>query len=324
MNWRFVVPIISVTVFNAIIISVGAILFRNSQAFGVLMVAYVIGLKHAMDADHIAAIDNVTRSLMSQGSRPLTVGLFFSLGHSTIVFLAISLVLITKNSIDFSSYQSFAQIGGPIISSTFLVIVGIVNTISIKHLLKCMKQAQMDPESMDLDVIQMLSKGGPTSHFLLRILRTIDKPWKMYPVGLLFGLGFDTASEIIVLALAVTQSDITDASILVFPLVFTAGICLIDTLDGLLMLYVYGHASIDPLQKLIFNLNVTILSVVVAFGVALIQILSLVQTLVGLEGGFWDMIATVDEHFEIMGIVIASCFVLAFLISWVLVKLNKK
>src|SRR5258708_5316200 len=244
----------------------------NPLLLGLLTIAYGLGLRHAVDADHIAAIDNITRKFMVDGKRPISIGLYFSLGHSTIVIL-LSLVIATASSFVehfLSSYQSIGFVIGTSISTLFLFLIASLNLITFFTILQNYRQ----PTSKQSSEMKLI---GPLSKFFSPLFQTVNKPWHMYFVGLLFGLGFDTASEVGLLSISAING-LTNASVLVIiliPLAFTAGMTLIDTADGMLMLVVYGWAYIKPERKLSYNLIITLLSVIVAFVIGSIQIFSL-------------------------------------------------
>ncbi|HEY0444714.1 MAG TPA: HoxN/HupN/NixA family nickel/cobalt transporter [Candidatus Limnocylindrales bacterium] len=278
--------------------------------------AYTFGLRHAVDADHIAAIDNTTRKLMQDGQRPVAVGLFFSLGHSTIV-VALSVVIALSAGF-VSDIPSFREIGGLIgtaVSAAFLLVIGTINLIVLIDIYRMFRKVSRggayDQESLE----DFLNNRGLLARIFRPMLRAITKSWHMYPLGVLFGLGFDTASEVALLGLAATSgaSHIPVGYILILPALFAAGMSLVDTTDGILMLGAYGWAYLKPIRKLYYNLNITLISVVIAFGIGGIEVLSIVGERLGLRGGVWDWVGELD--FGVIGVAIVAIFVGSWAIS---------
>jgi nickel/cobalt transporter (NiCoT) family protein len=278
--------------------------------------AYTFGLRHAVDADHIAAIDNTTRKLMQDGQRPVGVGLFFSLGHSTIV-VALSILLAISAGI-VSDIPTFREIGGLIgttVSAVFLLVIGLINLVVLIDIYRMFRRVsrggRYDEESLE----DFLNNRGLLARIFRPMLRMITRSWHMYPLGVLFGLGFDTASEVALLGLAATSgaSHIPVIYILILPALFAAGMSLVDATDGILMLGAYGWAYVKPIRKLYYNLNITLVSVVIAFGIGGIEILSIVADELKLSGGIWDWIADLD--FGILGLGIVVVFVASWAIS---------
>jgi nickel/cobalt transporter (NiCoT) family protein len=294
-----------------------AVALVASQAYPILLptafLAYSFGLRHAVDADHIAAIDNTTRKLMQDGQRPVGVGLFFSLGHSTIVVALSVLIAISAGIV--SDIPTFSEIGGLIgttVSAVFLLVIGLINLVVLIDIYKVFRRVARggtyDEESLE----DFLNNRGLLARIFRPMLRLIRKSWHMYPLGVLFGLGFDTASEVALLGLAATSgaNNIPVAYILILPALFAAGMSLVDATDGILMLGAYGWAYIKPIRKLYYNLNITLVSVVIAFGVGGIEVLAILAERLGLRGGIWDWIANLD--FGLIGIAI----IVVFLLSW--------
>ncbi len=290
--------------------------------------AYGFGLKHAVDADHIAAIDNVTRKLMQEKKQPVTVGLFFSLGHSSVVVIMSVLVaagvsFIRKGLVNGSSnlLTVFALIGTSI-SAIFLIVIGVINLVILFQALNAFKYAAAgNPIGDDID--EYLNKRGFFARIFRGLFKSIDKSWKMYPVGFLFGLGFDTASEIAILTVSgslATQS-IPFYVVLLFPLLFTAGMSLIDTTDGILMLGAYGWAFMKPIRKLYYNVSITTISVFVAFVIGGIETISVISGLLNLHGGVWDVVNGVS--FGKVGISIVIILLLSWAISSIIYRAKK-
>jgi nickel/cobalt transporter (NiCoT) family protein len=256
------------------------IAFAHPFVLGLLAIAYGLGLRHAVDADHIAAIDNTTRKFMLEGKRPLSIGLYFSLGHSTIVII-LSLAIALASSFLEKYLVSFHSLGffvGTLISSLFLFLVGLINFIALITIYKHFKLHQQHKSHQHEKEIHIT---GPLAKIFNPLFILIDKTWKIYFVGLLFGLGFDTASEVSLLSISAINS-ISHLSvwiILLIPLAFTAGMTLIDTANGVLMLFAYGWAYIKPERKFYYNITITLLSILLALGIGSLQLISILMHL---------------------------------------------
>ena len=288
----------------------------GGKAFGVgvALTAYTLGLRHAFDADHIAAIDNTTRKLMSDGQRPLAVGFFFSLGHSTVVF-ALALLLATgvKTIIGPVENQSsrlhhYTGLIGTSVSGLFLYLIATLNVIVLVGILRIfarMRRGDFDEAELE----QQLENRGLLNRLFGRFTRSITKSWHMYPVGLLFGLGFDTATEIALLVLAGTSAaaGLPWYAILSLPVLFTAGMCLLDTIDGSFMNFAYGWAFSNPVRKIYYNITITGLSVAVALLIGSIELLGLFAGQLGWHGRFWDWLGGLDLN--IVGFIVVGMFV---------------
>jgi high-affinity nickel-transport protein len=261
---------------------------------GTAALAYGLGLRHAVDADHIAAIDNVTRKLRGDGERPLMTGLFFSLGHSTVVVLASIGIVLSAGTFraHFAALQAWGGTAGTLISAAFLFVIAAVNAVILAD---TVRRVRRTPPGIDLPVA-----GGPLTFLVRPAFRLIHASWQMYPLGFLFGLGFDTASEVGLLGLSAAEAAKGMAlwSILVLPALFTAGMSLVDTADGVLMLHAYNWAFDRPRRKLYYNLAITAASVAIAVGVGGIELLGLVADRFGWSGG---IIGAVSAHFGLIG-----------------------
>jgi nickel/cobalt transporter (NiCoT) family protein len=278
--------------------------------------AYTFGLRHAVDADHIAAIDNTTRKLMQDGQRPVGVGLFFSLGHSTIV-VALSILLAISAGI-VSDIPTLREVGGLIgtaVSAVFLLAIGLINLVVLIDIYRMFRRVSAGGEYSEESLEDFLNNRGLLARLFRPMLRMIRKSWHMYPLGVLFGLGFDTASEVALLGLAATSgaNHLPIGYILILPALFAAGMSLVDATDGILMLGAYGWAYVKPIRKLYYNLNITLVSVLIAFLIGGIEVLSIVADRAGLTGGLWDVVARLD--FEFIGVGIIAIFVLSWGIS---------
>ncbi len=265
----------------------------NSYAVlaGLGVVAYVLGLRHGVDADHIAAIDNTTRKLIQEGKRPLTVGTWFSLGHSTVVVgLTVALTLATRAVVDdIPTLRDMGLVLGSLVSGAFLFIIGLVNVVivwEVYGIFRGLRENKLDGPQLEA----ALNKRGFMNRYFGRLFRIVEKPWQLYPIGVVFGLGFDTASEVALIAISVGVSAALSVPIwmiLVLPLMFTCGMVLVDTSDGVSMLFVYGWAFLKPIRKVYYNLTVTVISVLVAFligGVEVVQAISGSSTSTELSG----------------------------------------
>jgi high-affinity nickel-transport protein len=276
---------------------------------GAALLAYVLGLRHAVDADHIAAIDNVTRNLMQQGRKPLAVGLYFSLGHSTIVILACAAIAgmsVTLRS-RFSQLSDLGGVAGPTVSVGFLLLIAAANVGTLVAICRAFRVQRSEAAPRLEDPV---FPGGVLVRLLRPLLRLISKPWHMYPLGFLFGLGFDTATEVGLLAIAARQaSHVPLWSIMTFPALFTAGMALIDTADAALMARAYGWAFVKPRRKLAYNLVMTLVSIVVAVIVASLEALNLAAGKFAMNGGFWRWISNLNDHFGAIGALMVLFFV---------------
>ncbi|KAG0380202.1 hypothetical protein BGX24_009630 [Mortierella sp. AD032] len=341
---------------------------------GAMVIAYTLGLRHAVDADHLAAIDNVTRKLIYQDSLkarvngldswtpPVCVGLFFSLGHSTIVIIASVALALTATAIK-DKFDALGDTGGIIgtsVSAAFLFLIGFINLfvlIQVAQELRALRRTSeyqyRDPleemirntpdtssnnDSHDDGIINetndkhtseteepkapRFQSGGLFARIFRPLFNLIDRSWKMYPLGVLFGLGFDTATEVGLLGIAATkaQAGFPPAVILIFPALFTAGMSLIDTLDGIIMVKAYGWAFVNPVKKLWYNFVVTLLGVIVAFVVGISELLGLLAEKLDLEGSFWDFFAMLSDHFGLIGYVILATFILTWVFAVLIYK----
>jgi nickel/cobalt transporter (NiCoT) family protein len=304
--------------------------FRNYPILlGTAMLAYAFGLRHAFDADHIAAIDNVTRKLMQEGKRPVAVGFFFSLGHSTIVVLLSIAIAITATALQ-AKFENFTTVGavvGTLVSAFFLFAIAIANILVLISIYRTFQTVKNGGKFVEEDLDLTLSRRGFMGRILRRFFRLIERSWHMYPLGVLFGLGFDTATEVGLLGISATQAaqGLSIWSILVFPALFTAGMSLMDTTDGVLMLGAYGWAFLKPIRKLYYNLTITAVSVIVAVVVGGLEVLNLIGDKLGLtEGaGFWGAIGAINDNFGILGYIIVGIFILSWLISFIVYRAKR-
>ena len=296
---------------------------------GTAVLAYSFGLRHALDVDHIAAIDNVTRKLMQREKQPVAVGLFFSLGHSTVVFALTVAIAITATAFQ-TQFESFKMVGGVVgtlVSAFFLFAIALANIIVLFSVYRTFRTVKNGGRYVDEDLDLMLANRGLLGRVFRRFFRLIEWSWQMYPLGVLFGLGFDTATEVGLLGIAATQAShgLSIWSILVFPALFMAGMTLVDTTDSILMLRAYGWAFVKPIRKLYYNLTITAVSVVVAVVVGGLEVLNLVGDQLGLteRGGFWGAIGSLSDNFGVLGIAIIGIFIAGWLISYVIYRANR-
>ena len=293
----------------------------RTEVFGVGtgLLALTLGMRHAFDADHIAAIDNTTRKLMAEGKRPMTVGFFFALGHSTVVLALALLLNLGVNTLgtqlrdDTSGLHAVTGIIGTTVSGVFLYVLAALNTVllvSIGKAFRDLRAGRFDEQELE----RRLQQRGLMNRFLAPLARRIDTPWKMYPVGLLFGLGFDTATEVALLVLSGTAvvGGLPFWAILCLPILFAAGMTLFDSIDGSFMNFAYGWAFSRPIRKVYYNLVITALSIGVAVIIGTIEILGLLGAELSLDGGFWDALSGFDSNtagFVIIGLFAVTWFV---------------
>jgi high-affinity nickel-transport protein len=293
---------------------------------GTASLAYTFGLRHGVDPDHIAAIDNVTRKLMQDGKRPLYAGFFFALGHSTVVVIASILVAASVAALQ-AKFEGFKQIGGVIgtsVSALFLLGISLANIAILVSVYRVFAAVKRGDRLIEDDLHDMLAQRGLLGRMLRSLFGILTRSWHMYPLGLLFGLGFDTASEVGLLGISAAQGSagLPVWSILVFPALFTAGMSLVDTTDGVLMVKAYGWAFIKPIRKLYYNLTITLVSIVVALLIGSVEALGLLGDKFGLAGTFWDVIAALNDNFGALGYLIVGIFALSWLLSVAFYRLS--
>ena len=292
---------------------------QHPVLLGTALLAYGFGLRHAVDADHIAAIDNVTRKLMQEGKRPVAVGFFFSLGHSTIVVLASVAIAATAMAFKsrFDAFQSVGGVIGTLVSAVFLLAIAAMNIVILITVYRTFRRVKAGARYEDEDLNMLLAGRGLLARLFRPMFLLIRRSWQMYPLGFLFGLGFDTATEVGLLGISAAQASqgLSIWSILVFPALFTAGMSLVDTTDSILMLGAYGWAFVKPIRKLYYNMTITFVSVLVALLVGGIEALGLIGDQFGLKGPFWDGISALNDNFGIIGYLIIAVFVLSWIAS---------
>jgi high-affinity nickel-transport protein len=275
-------------------------LFRDQPALlGTALLAYGFGLRHAVDADHIAAIDNVTRKLMQDGGRPVTVGCFFALGHSTVVILATAGIALTATALSsrFDTFKAVGGVVGTLVSAVFLFVIAAVNVAILAGIWRSFRHVRRGGRLDEQDFDILLNSRGLLARLFRPAFRLVGRSWHMLPLGFLFGLGFDTASEIALLGISATQAaqGMSIWAIMVFPALFAAGMSLIDTTDGVLMLGAYNWAFVKAVGG--------------------IEALGLIGDQLGLSGGFWDGIGSLNDNFNGLGFAIIGLFILAWAVS---------
>ena len=301
------------------------LIFREQPLLlGTALLAYGFGLRHAVDADHIAAIDNVTRKLMQDGKRPVSIGFYFALGHSSVVMIAAAAVAGMTTAVQ-SRFAEYKDVGGIIstsVSALFLFIIAAMNLVILRGIWRTFRHVRRGGGYVDEDFDLLLNSRGMLARLFRPLFRMISSGWQMFPLGFLFGLGFDTATEVALLGLAATQASagLSLWSIMVFPALFAAGMSLIDTTDGILMLGAYNWAFVKPIRKLYYNLTITLVSVIVAIVVGGIETLGLIGGRLRSQGWFWDWIAALSGNFNGMGFCIVGLFAAAWLGSTIIYR----
>ena len=298
---------------------------------GTALLAWVFGLRHAVDADHIAAIDNVVRAQMQPGratarSKTMLVGLYFSLGHSTVVVLASIAVAVAATAMQepLEAAKDFIGVVGTAVSSGFLLAIALANLAMLRGIWRSFRRVRAglgerlgERSGEHLVATDLLPGGGLLARIFGPALRAVRTPWHMYPVGFLFGLGFDTATEVGLLGIAATQAaqGMSSWQVLVFPALFTAGMALVDTADSMLMVGAYGWANIEPLRKLWYNLTITAVSVILALLIGGLQALGLIADQLRLEGGVWRVVAALNGNMANFGFAVVGIFALCWGVS---------
>jgi nickel/cobalt transporter (NiCoT) family protein len=295
---------------------------------GLGLTAYTLGMRHAFDADHIAAIDNTTRKLMAEGKRPVSVGFWFSLGHSTIVFALVVLLALGIRALagqvedQSSALQQITSVVGTAVSGTFLYLIGIINLVVLIGIVKVfrrMRRGAYDENALE----KQLNNRGFINKILSGAIKTVTKPWRMYPIGVLFGLGFDTATEVglLVLAGGAAAFALPWYAILTLPILFAAGMSLLDTIDGCFMNFAYGWAFSKPVRKIYYNITITALSVAVALIIGSVELISILTEKAGITSGPLAAIGNVNLDF--VGYAIVALFVLAWVVALTIWKYGR-
>lgn len=291
---------------------------------GIAFLAWLFGLRHAFDADHIAAIDNAVRKLMQEGQAPFAAGFFFSLGHSTIVVLASLAIAATAAAAQgtLDAVHAWGSIFGTTVSAVFLLLIGVANLFVLRAIWAAFLAVRRGRRMTEADLDAVLAGGGLFTRLFRPLFRVVTRSWHLYPIGFLFGLGFDTATEVGVLGISAIQAaqGLSIWSILVFPALFTAGMSLLDTADSMLMVRAYGWAFVHPLRKLWYNLTITAASVVVALFIGGMEALGLIADRLRLEGWFWTSVEALNENLTSFGFVVVGIFVASWIVSSVVYR----
>lgn len=303
-----------------------SVLHGRPLLLGTAFLAYGFGLRHAVDADHIAAIDNVTRKLMQEGKRPVSVGFFFALGHSLVVLLVAIAVALSASALQ-ARVEGWKSVGGVIstsVSALFLFLVAAMNLVILKGVWTAFTKVRKGERCSADDIDILLNSRGLMARIFRPLFRMVSAPAWMLPLGFLFGLGFDTATEVTLLALSASQAQdgYPLSVILVFPALFAAGMSLVDTTDGILMLGAYEWAFVRPIRKLYYNVVITSISVLVAVLIGGIESLALLANKLGLKGGFWSVMQAVNENFNNLGFAIVGILVVAWVASYLIYRLK--
>ncbi|MGB8277676.1 MAG: HoxN/HupN/NixA family nickel/cobalt transporter [Methylovirgula sp.] len=301
--------------------------FHDKPALlGIALLIYGLGLRHAVDADHIAAIDNVTRKLMQMKERPVAVGFFFAMGHSTIVIIAAGAVAVAATLVgSFSAFQSISGLVGTGVSALFLLAIAAMNIIIFVSIYRSYRRLRAGGAYVEEDLDVLLNNRGLLSRIFRPLFQLVTRSWHMFLLGFLFGLGFDTATEVAVFGVSAAQAakGVPIAAILVFPVLFAAGMSLIDTTDGVMMLGAYDWAFVKPIRKLYYNMTITLVSVVVAVCIGGIEAFGLIADRLALKGGFWDTIGALNDNFNTLGFVIVGIFLAAWALSYAIYKVKR-
>jgi len=291
---------------------------------GTAVLAYVLGLRHAVDADHIAAIDNVVRKLMQEGKRPVAVGLFFSLGHSLVVALAVAAIATAAFALrrHFHEFKLIGSIIGTGASAFFLLAIAAINLVVLRGVWRSFLRARRGEVVAEHELDLLLSGRGFLARIFRPLFRMVTRSWQMFPIGFLFGLGFDTATEISLFTVAASQASdgLTLGTVMIFPALFAAGMTLLDTTDSVLMVGAYGWAFLNPIRKIWYNLTITAISVVVAVLIGGIEALGLIAGKLGLEGTFWKMIGDLNGGIADFGYLVVGVFLASWALSYLLYR----
>jgi high-affinity nickel-transport protein len=316
---------IALLVANAMVWTWAAIaLAGRPTLLGTAFLAYVLGLRHAVDADHIATIDNVVRKLMQEDKRPFSVGLFFSLGHSLSIALAVAAISATAFALQgrFEEFRSVGSVIGTGASAFFLLAVAVINLVILRGVWKSFRRARRGEPVAEQELNLLLSGRGLLARIFRPLFRMVSRSWQMFPIGFLFGLGFDTATEISLFTVAASQASggMTFGTVMVFPALFTAGMTLVDTTDSVLMVGAYGWAFLNPIRKIWYNLTITAISVVVALLIGGIEALGLIADKLGLEGRFWNTVGGLNDGLANFGYLVVGIFIVSWAISYLIYR----
>ena len=297
---------------------------RSPFLLGTAFLAYSLGLRHAVDADHIAAIDNTTRKLMQEGKRPVSIGLMFSLGHSTIVIVGSLLIAETAAAMQHrvASVRTFASLIGTTVSIAFLFFIAAANASSLGSSWRSFRRLKRGESCQKNDLDLLVAGRGLLSRMILPAFRLIRTSWHMYPLGILFGLGFDTATEVGLLNISATSSSqgLSLWSVLLFPILFAAAMSTVDSADNILMLNVYDWALDNPMRRIYYNIIITAMSVVAAVGIGGIEVLGLAREHLNLTGRLWNTVAMLNNNLGLVGLLLIGIFAAAWGLSVIVTR----
>jgi len=310
---------------NAVIWTWAVIVLADHPALlGTAVLAYVLGLRHAVDADHIASIDNVVRKLMQEGKHPFSVGLFFSLGHSLAITLAVAGIAAAAFALArrFNELQAIGSVIGTGASAFFLLAIALINLVILRAVWRSFRAARRGEPVAEHELDALLSGRGFLARIFRPLFRMVSHSWQMFPVGFLFGLGFDTATEITLFTVSASQATggMSFGTVMIFPALFTAGMTLVDTTDSVLMVGAYGWAFLNPIRKIWYNLTITAISVVVALVIGGVEALGLIAGKLGLEGAFWDFIGALNSGLANFGYLVVGIFIASWAISYLIYR----
>ena len=299
-------------------------LAAHPTLLGTALLAYVLGLRHAVDADHIAAIDNVVRKLMQEGKRPISAGLFFSLGHSLVVAIAVAVIVGTAFALQgkLHPFKVIGSVVGTGTSAFFLLTIACINLVILRGVWRSFQRARHGEPVADHELDHLLSGRGLLARMFRPLFRMVTRSWQMFPIGFLFGLGFDTATEITLFTVAGSQASggMSFGTVMIFPALFAAGMTLIDTSDSVLMVTAYGWAFLNPIRKIWYNLTVTAISALVAMLIGGIEALGLIADKLELNGVFWDLIGRLNEGLAGFGYFVVGIFIVSWIASYLIYR----
>ncbi|HEV8016438.1 MAG TPA: HoxN/HupN/NixA family nickel/cobalt transporter [Stellaceae bacterium] len=304
-----------------------AVLRDHPVLLGTAVLAYTFGLRHAVDADHIATIDNVTRKLMQEGKRPIAAGFFFSIGHSAIVLamsVAIALAAVAVQS-RFDSVQAVGAVIATCVSAFFLFAIAAVNIVIFVSVYHTFRSIRRGGRFVEEDLNILLNGRGLIARLCRPLFRMVSRSWHLLPIGLLFGLGFDTVTEVGLFGISAAQASegLSLSLILVFPALFTAGMSLVDTTDSVLMVGAYGWAFTKPIRKLYYNMTITLVSIAVAIAIGGIETLGLIADQFNLRGAFWESIGRLNDNWGVLGYAIIGIFAASWLGSFLIYRIKR-
>lgn len=297
--------------------------YGKPALISVALVIYGLGLRHGVDADHIAAIDNVTRKLMQMKKRPVGVGFFFALGHSSVVILVVAAVAVAASLL--GRFSAFHSIIGTAVSALFLLVIAAMNIAIFVSIYRSYRLLRRNGTFVEADLDVLLNSRGLLARLFRPLFSLVTESWHMFPLGFLFGLGFDTASEVAMFGVATAQAvkGVPFAAVIVFPVLFAAGMSLVDTIDGVMMLGAYDWAFVKPMRKLYYNMTITLVSIIVALLIGGVEALGLIGDQLQLKGAAWDAIGALNDNFNALGFAIIGIFVAAWAISFAVYKAKR-